>query len=433
LKIYTIGGYEEIGKNMTAVEIDNDIFIFDMGIKLDRVMIHEDTNLQDIPPKKLRKLGVIPDDSILANKNIRAIILSHGHLDHIGAVPKMAYNYNCPIIGTKYTISLVSSLIKEEPFSKCSNQLIAVNKKVEIGDCEIEFINSTHSIPETKFVALHSREGTVLYTGDFKLDMHPTIGEKPDFKRLRKLNPKVMITDSTKAPEETKTPSEKVAVTMLQDFLLDENDEKKGIVTTTFASHIARIKTLLETAEKMDRIPILLGRSLCKYYGIALKLGIVNNSVKMVKRRNSIDKKFKDINKEKEKYLVITTGSQGEKEAVLSRIANKETPLVLNKKDTVLFSTSTIPHPINIANRYKLEAKLKMQKVRIIKGVHVSGHGSKEDLREFLRIVNPENIIPAHGEYTMLASWAELGEEEGYAIEKDIFIRRNGQKVSIGD
>lgn len=433
MKIYTVGGYEEIGKNMTAVEIDNDVFIFDMGIKLDRVMIHEDTNLQDMSPQRLKKLGAIPDDSILTGKKVRAIILSHGHLDHIGAIPKMAYNYKCPIIGTKYTISLVSSLINEEPFSECSNQLIAVNKKIEIGNYEIEFINSTHSIPETKFTALHSKEGTVLYTGDFKLDMHPTIGERPDFERLKKLNPKVMITDSTRAPEETKTPSEKVAVTMLQDFLLDDYDEKKGIVTTTFASHIARIKTLLETADRMGRIPILLGRSLCKYYGTALKLDIVNKKVKMVKRRGSIDKKLKEINKKKEKYLVITTGSQGEKGAVLSRMANKETPLRLDKKDTVLFSTSTIPHPINIANRYKLETKLKMQKVRIIKNVHVSGHASKEDLREFLRIVNPENIIPTHGEYTMLASWAELGEEEGYAIEKNIFIRRNGQKVLIGD
>jgi len=172
---------------------------------------------------------------------------------------------------------------------------------------------------------------------------------------------------------------------------------------------------------------------LSKYYGTALKLGIVNKKVKMIKRRGSIDKKLKEINKKKEKYLVITTGSQGEKEAVLSRMANKETPLRLDKKDTVLFSTSTIPHPINIANRYKLETKLKMQKVRIIKNAHVSGHASKEDLRELLRIVNPENIIPTHGEYTMLASWAELGEEEGYAIEKNIFIRRNGQKVLIGD
>ncbi|HDM23228.1 MAG TPA: RNase J family beta-CASP ribonuclease [Methanomicrobia archaeon] len=431
MKIYTIGGYEEIGKNMTAVEINNDIFIFDMGIKLDRVMIHEDTNLQDLPPKKLRKIGAIPDDSILDKKNVKAIILSHGHLDHIGAIPKMAFNYRCPIIGTKYTISLISSLIKEEPFSECKNQLIATNKNIEIGNYEIEFINSTHSIPETKFVALHSKEGTILYTGDFKLDMHPTIGKKPDFKKLKELNPKIMITDSTRAPEETKTPSEKVAVTMLQDFLLDSYDEKKGIVTTTFASHIARIKTLIDTAEKMDRIPILLGRSLCKYYGTALRLGIVKEKAKMIKRRSSIEKKLKEINKEKEKYLVITTGSQGEIDAVLSRIANKETPLLLDKGDTVLFSTSTIPHPINIANRYKLESKLKMREVRIIKDVHVSGHASKEDLRELLRIVNPENIIPTHGEYTMLASWAELGEEEGYRIEKDIFIRRNGQKVVI--
>ncbi|MEA1993275.1 MAG: RNase J family beta-CASP ribonuclease [Euryarchaeota archaeon] len=433
MKIYTIGGYEEIGNNMTAVEVNNDVFIFDMGIKLDRVMIHEDTNLQDMSPQKLKKLGAIPDDTILKNKNVRAIILSHGHLDHIGAVPKMANKYNCPIIGTPYTIKLVSAMIRDEPLSKCNNELIAVNNGANVGNNKIEFIDSTHSIPETKFTALHTSEGTVLYTGDFKLDMHPTIGNKPDFKRLKNLNPKVMITDSTRAPEGTKTPSEKVAVTMLQDFLLDKYDEKKGIVATTFASHIARIKTLLESAEKMGRTPLLIGRSLCKYYGIALNLDIVNKSVRMVRRRNPVNKDLKKVNKNKEKYFVIVTGSQGEKEAMLSRIADKGTPLRLDKEDTVLFSTSVIPHPINRSNRYKLETKLRMQNVRLMRDVHVSGHGSREDLRELLRIVNPEYIIPAHGEYTMLASWAELGEEEGYRIEKDIFIRRNGQKVYIGD
>ncbi len=433
MKIYTIGGYEEIGNNMTAVEVDNDVFIFDMGIKLDRVMIHEDTNLQNMSPQGLRKLGAIPNDRALKGKNVKAIILSHGHLDHIGAVPKMAHNYRCPIVGTKYTMSLVSSLISEEPVSKRENELVTIDKGIKMGEYEIEFINSTHSIPESNFTALHSPEGTILYTSDFKLDMHPTIGEKPDFKRLSNLNPKVMIADSTRAPEGTKTPSEKVAKIMLQDFLLDEYDRKDGIVATSFASHIARLKTLLEAAEKMGRTPILIGRSLCKYYGKALELGIVDNQPKMVRRWDPVQRNLKKVNKNKEKYLVIVTGSQGEPEAMLSRIADKDTSLRLDKEDTVLFSTSTIPNPINRANRYKLETKLKMQGVRMMKNVHVSGHASKEDLRELLRIVNPENVVPAHGQYTMLVAWAEMAEEEGYRIEEDIFVRRNGQHVYIGD
>jgi ribonuclease J len=429
MNIYALGGYEEVGKNMTAVEVGEEVIIIDMGLRIDRMMIHEDTDVHSLQEQELRKIGAVPDDRLLDGKNVVGIVLSHGHLDHIGAVSKMAAKYDCPIVGRPFTANIVRSLMRDD--EQPDRNVITVEEEGILGDFRFEFINVTHSIPDSSLVALYTREGDILYANDYKLDPNPPLGEKTDFRKLKGLNPKVFIVESVRVREQKKTPSERIAVMMLQDFFYDELFDFDCLVSTTFSSHISRVKTLIEISRKVGRQPVLLGRSLCKYWDAALEEDIVTEDVVRVARRRALAKLLKEITKDRSQYSLVVTGHQGEIEAVLSRMVDGKTPYKFSNRDCVVFSASTIPNPVNEANRYKLETKLLMQNVRMVKDMHVSGHASKEDHRELLRIVNPEYIIPSHGGFDMLSSWGILGEEEGYRVGRDIFIMKNTQKMKI--
>ena len=442
IRIYTISGYEEVGKNMTAVGYSNggreEVVIIDMGIRLDRVLIHEDVNIQQFPTKELQKLGAIPDDSILRNKKVVAITFTHGHLDHIGAVAKLAPHYtDVPIYGTPYTIKLVKSEVKSEQYFEVKNPMYETNfgEIVQVSEnLAIEFVRSTHSIPHASMIVVHTPEGAVVHTGDFKFDNNNPLGERPDYKRLKELGEegvKVLIPESTRVAEPTKTPSEAVAQMLLEDFFLYEGMDEKGLIATTFASHIARLQELIWIANKMGRQAVFVGRSLAKYTGIAKQLGLIKmKGARAVRSPNAIKKVLAEVSQARENYLLVVTGHQGEPGAVLTRMANGEL-YDLGKNDTVVFSAGTIPNPLNRAQRYVLETKLKMRGVRMIKDLHVSGHASREDHRYLLRMLNPENIVPAHGEFRMLTHYAELAEEEGYMIGRDVFVSRNGYTVEL--
>jgi ribonuclease J len=429
MNIYALGGYEEVGKNMTAVEVGGEVIIIDMGLRVDRMMIHEDTDVHSLPERELRKIGAIPDDRLLEEKKVVGIIFSHGHLDHIGAVSKMAAKYNCPIVGRPFTANIARELMKDD--GKSERNVISVKKEGSLGNFRFEFINVTHSIPDSSLVALYTREGDVLYANDYKLDPHPTLGEKTDFPKLKGINPKVLIIESVRVGEQKKTPSERIAVMMLQDFFHDEYFDFDCLISTTFSSHIARVSTLIQASRKIGKQPVLLGRSLCRYWDAALEEGIVSGDVVRIARRGALNKFLKEAIKNRSEYSLIVTGHQGEIDAVLSRMVDGKTPYKFSKRDCVVFSASTIPNPVNEANRYKLETKLMMQNVRMVKDMHVSGHASKEDHRELLRAVNPEYILPSHGEFDMLSSWGILAEEEGYNVGTDLFILRNTQKMRI--
>lgn len=356
IRVYTISGYEEVGKNMTAVGYSDgrkeEVVIIDMGIRLDRVLIHEDVNIQQFPTKELQRLGAIPDDSILRNKKVVAITFTHGHLDHIGAVGKIAPHYpDVPIYGTPYTIKLAKSEVKSEQYFEVKNPMYETEfgEIVQVSEnLAIEFVRITHSIPQAAMVVVHTPEGAVVHTGDFKFDNNNPLGERPDYKRLKELGKegvKVLIAESTRVAEPTKTPSEAVAQMLLEDFFLYEGMDEKGLIATTFASHIARLQELIWIANKMGRQAVFVGRSLAKYTGIAKQLGLIKmKGARAVRSPNAIKKVLAEVSGARENYLLVVTGHQGEPGAVLTRMANGEL-YDIGKQDTVVFSAGTIPNP----------------------------------------------------------------------------------------
>lgn len=431
MKVYTLGGYEEVGKNMTAIEQNGSVLIMDMGIRLDRIMIGEDTNLQNITTRELSRIGAIPNVTPLKGKKVVGIVISHGHLDHIGAIPRLARRFKCPIIGRPYPLKLVSSMLKEESKSFPNPLFEMYNSSITIGPFEISMIPVTHSIPQSSFVVVGTSEGDVVFTGDYKLDGHQKLQKPISFSKLKKLDTKLLITDTTNVMHEGMTPSESVASTMVTDYMRMIEDSPHAIVTTSFSSQIERITTIIDEAEQLNRRPVLVGKSLCKYYGLAQDMGIVNKPVQMVRKRDAMMSIFKEVQENKKDYVVITTGSQGEQDAVLSRLADRKFPFSFSQGDTVMFSSSIVPNPLNRAARYRLDTKLKMQDVAIAKDLHVSGHASREEHRKIVRTLAPEYVLPCHGCPDMLISMAELCSEEGYEIGSQVLVNRNGQSVTI--
>ena len=441
--IIAVGGYNEMGRNMTAVHVGGDIIIFDMGLRLDQVQIHEDVEIERMHSLDLIKIGAIPDDTVLkgVDGTVRAIVCTHGHLDHIGAISKLAHRYKAPIIATPYTIGLIRQLIKSERKFPAENELVEMNagETKEISkNLSIEFIRVQHSTLDCVFIAVHTPRGILLYANDFKMDRTPTLGEPPDIKRLKQIGKEgvfLMITESTNAAIAGKTPSERIAKDLLNDVLIGTEETESGVIVTTFSSHIARIAATLEIAKKMDRIPVLMGRSMDKYVKLAAKMGYIQlpENLKIYGVRKNIDKAFTRIASEgKEKYLPIVTGHQGEPGAVLERISMDNTGYRIENGDKVIFSANVIPTPSTRANRYALETKLKMRGARIYDGVHVSGHACKEDHWELLRMINPEHVIPAHGNIVMHSSYIEMAESTGYVLGNTIHLLRNGEELILG-
>ncbi|MBU1245786.1 MAG: RNase J family beta-CASP ribonuclease [Nanoarchaeota archaeon] len=443
VEICTVGGYNEVGKNCTAIKYGDEVVILDMGFFLPSLINFEEEggHRKNLTPNGLISLGAIPDDSVIKSwrGKVKAIAATHCHLDHIGGIPYLAGKYDAPVLGTPFTTEVLKGMLKDEDI-KMKNDIRVLNAGsfYEVSEnIKIEFINMTHSTPHTVMIAVHTPKGVVLYGNDFKFDNHPVVGKKPDYERLKKIQKEGVIglvVDSLYASARRKTPSEKVAREMLKDVMLGTDSSRNSIIASSFASHIARLKSMIEFGKKLDRDIYIMGRSMAKYIGAAEKVGIVNFSkdAQIFGYSRQIKKELQKLDKKRrDKAMLIVTGSQGEPGSILSRMASGQLPYRFNPEDHVIFSCKVIPAEANIENRAALEAKLHKKRTRVFTDIHVSGHCGREDLRDLINMVKPKHIIPAHGDHVKTEALGELAIEMGYKLKKDVHIVNNGNKLNL--
>ena len=444
IEIATIGGYEAVGRQMTAVRAGQDVVIFDMGLNLSQVLIHDNVRTEQMHSLDLIDMGAIPDDRIMSDLegDVKAIVPTHGHLDHIGAISKLAHRYDAPIVASPYTCELVREEIDDEDKFTVENDIepMESGSTMSIGEeVDLEFVNVTHSIIDAINPVLHTPEGSVVYGLDKRIDHSPVIGDPIDMERFREIGREgegvlCYIEDCTNAGRKGRTPSESTARKHLKDVLKSVEDYDGGIVATTFSSHIARVRSLVEFANDIGRQPVLLGRSMEKYSGAAERLDFVDfpDDLGMYGHRKSVDRTFKRIMEEgKENYLPIVTGHQGEPRAMLTRMGRGETPYEIDDGDKVIFSARVIPEPTNEGQRYQCERLLKMQGARIYDEIHVSGHLREEGHYEMLDALQPEHVIPSHQDLEGYAPYVDLCESQGYSLGDDLHISRNGQLIQL--
>jgi len=443
IEVCTVGGFEEVGKNMTAVKVGEEVVIFDMGFMIPALIELEEKQLsrKSLTRKQLISLNVVPDDSVIKKwkSKVKAIVISHAHLDHVGGVPYLAPEYNCPVVGTPYTIEILKSILHDEKMN-IPNQLkvLKAGRTLKISkNLKIEFINITHSTIQCVFIAIHTPAGVIVYANDFKLDRNPVIGKKPDFKRMKHLGKsgkvKLLIMNSLYSKADMKTPSESVAREMLKDVMFGIDLKDHALFVTTFASHLPRLYSIVEFGRKLRRKVLFLGRSLHKYTVAAENIKAVKftKHVEILSYGSQIKKKLKQVQQNPGKYLVVCTGNQGEPRAVLPRIANDDYHFKFKPGDSVIFSCKTIPDPSNVAQRVTLEKKLDRKGVRIFKDIHVSGHGAREDLRETVKLLNPMHLIPSHGSSEQLMPMVELSKKMGYKFGKTVHLVHDSQFLTF--
>ena len=441
VEICTVGGYNEVGKNSTAVKIDNEVYILDLGIHLENYIKYtQDEDLVVANPNELMRVGAVPDVSAVDGwkSKVKMILPTHAHLDHLGAIPYLGNNFKAPIMCTPFTSEVLKGILTEDKIRLNSKiKSMSANSSFQVSDgVKIEFVHMTHSTPHTVMIALHTKDGVILYANDFKFDMFPTLGKKPNFKRLEELGKQkvlALICDSTYAADARKMPSESVAKQMLKEVMLEVDSKNKHVVVTTFSSHIARLNSIVEFGQKMGRKIVFMGRSMEKYVRAAEATGIAKftNKVEIVKFSGQIKGKLKKIAKDRGKYLMVVTGHQGEPKSVLAKMMNGELKFNFFPEDHIIFSCRTIPTPTNIENRQKLESNLRSYNIRIFKDIHQSGHAAREDLRDLINLVKPEHIIPAHGELNMTSALADLAVEMGWKKGQNVHVMGNGEMIRL--
>ncbi|MFT4343243.1 MAG: RNase J family beta-CASP ribonuclease [Candidatus Woesearchaeota archaeon] len=423
VEICTVGGYGEVGRNMTAIRIDDEVIICDMGVHLENyIALTEEEDVVNISPKQLIYHKAVPDITVIESWKplVKAIVPTHAHLDHIGAVPFLAPAFDAPVICTPFTAAVLHAIIDDAGIQFPNKiKVLNANSSIKISDAiSIEFVSITHSTPQTVIVVIHTPYGDIIYANDFKFDNTPIVGTKPNMERLREIGAtgKVLclIVDSLYADEHKKMPSESVAREMLKDVMLNTESQGKGMIVTTFSSHIARLKSILEFGKKLNRKVIFLGRSMNKYITAAESVGLVNFSEEgeIIKYASRVGSKIKKIcNEGKDKYLLVVTGHQGEPKSALSKMAHGLFPF--EQGDIVIFSTSVIPSPTNIKNREIIEDVLRTHGARIFRDIHISGHAAREDHRDLLTMLKPRHLLPSHAPLPKMTAMLELAIDMG--------------------
>jgi ribonuclease J len=417
--VLPLGGLGEIGKNMTVIEYDGRIVVVDTGLMFPTAEMHG----IDL---------VLPDFSYLRDRadDIEAIILTHGHEDHVGALPYVLKEIGMPpvIYGGLLTIGMVRSKLDEHKLGESAPlQELPPGEKVKRGPFEIELIHLAHSIPDMRGVLLKTDAGSVLMTGDYKFDQTPVDGRPADVSRLAALGEEgltLLCGDSTNADRPGIAPSE----SSVGPALLEQFSHCKGrIIVTSFASNIHRVQQVIDAAERLDRKVALVGRSMRKNFNIASNLGIANAPQGIFIQPREIED-FPD-----EKIVVISTGSQGEPLSALRRMANNDHRDVrLHSGDTVVFSATPVPGNERAVNEtidriYEIGATVITAKDAPI---HASGHGWQEELKLMLNLTRPKYVMPVHGDYKRLRLHSELAEAVGIESER-IFQGRNGLPLEV--
>lgn len=422
-KMYVIplGGLEEVGKNMTVVQYRDEIIIIDSGVTF------PDENLLGIDL-------VIPDFTFLENNKdkVKGLFITHGHEDHIGSIPYLYQKIDktVPMYGGKLTLALAKSKFENPGFSKELPKMKEVKgrSKVKVGKYfTVEFIKVTHSITDAYALVITTPAGVVFHTGDFKIDLTPVDGEGVDFARLSQIGEQgvdLMLSDSTNSEVEGFTPSEKsVGEAFKQEF----SKAKGRIIVAAFASHVHRLQQIINTAEEYGRRIAIDGRSLVKVFEIASNLGYLRIPEGMMISLAEVDS-LRD-----NKVVILCTGTQGEPMAALSRIAkNMHKHIKIKEGDTVIISATPIPGnekavSNNINNLLKYDAEVVFKKIA---GIHVSGHGSKDEQKLMLNLIKPKYFMPVHGEHKMLKAHKDTAIETGVP-KNNIIIAQNGSKVEV--
>ncbi|MCM1134434.1 MAG: ribonuclease J [Clostridium sp.] len=415
LKIIPLGGLEQIGMNITAFEYEDSIVVVDCGLSFP-----EDDMLGiDL---------VIPDVTYLKNniEKVKGFVITHGHEDHIGALPYVLRDINAPIYATKLTMGIIENKLKEHNLTNNTRRkVVKFGQSINLGQFRIEFIRTNHSIVDAAALAIYSPAGIVVHTGDFKVDYTPVFGDAIDLQRLAEIGKKgvlALMCDSTNAERPGFTPSERT-VGKTFDNIFQEHKSTR-IIIATFASNVDRVRQIINSAHKFGRKVVVEGRSMVNIIETATSLGYLE-----IPDNTLIDTEMLK-NYPDEKTVIITTGSQGESMAALSRMAeDNHKKISIGPGDTVIFSSHPIPGNEKAVTNVINELLLKGADV-IFQDVHVSGHACQEEIKLIYSLVRPQYAIPVHGEYKHLKAQAKIVKELGIAKE-NIFILRSGDVLEL--
>ncbi len=407
LKIIPLGGLEQIGMNITAFEYEDSIIVVDCGLSF--------------PGDDMLGIDlVIPDVSYLKQNidRVKGFVITHGHEDHIGALPYVLKEINVPVYATKLTMGLIENKLKEHVMPKpVKRKVVKYGQSINLGCFRVEFIRTNHSISDAAALAIFSPVGTVVHTGDFKVDFTPVSGETIDLERFGELGKKgvlALMADSTNVQKPGYTMSEQT-VGKVFDTIFAEN-EKSRIIVATFASNVDRVQQIINSAEKYGRKVVVEGRSMVNVISTATELGYLNVPNNIMIEMEQMQ------NYPPEKLVLITTGSQGEAMAALSRMAaNIHRKVSIMPGDTVIFSSRPIPGNEKSVSKVINELAEKGAKV-IVQDTHVSGHASQEEIKLIYSLVKPQYAIPVHGEYQHLKAHAELAQQMGIPKENTIIL-----------
>lgn len=432
IKIHAINGVSTIGANMIAYEINSEIIICDMGINAIEASLGDDGD----------KSMIYPDIEVLKKEKskVKAIVLTSADPNHCGGVEKLAQDFDAPIYGTKYTIELLK---RTQDISKLNNKIMYLKqnnpfKLLDTDGISIELVNTTYSVPQASMVAIHTKEdGIILHTGSFKFDNRPAIGMKPNFKKLQELGKQgvtLATVDAMRSNDIHKTMSEILVKEMIRDtFIETDIVDTNAIVITLSENHMTRLKSIIDLSLESKREVLVMG-DFKNYLDAAKEAGVVEfdtTNIIFEQDTKKINSLLEKVQANKKKYVVICDGAQGEPEKLLYNIVNGKTPLLLDNKDKIVFSSSEIPHQKLGEYRKALMSKINEIKCKAFTGMHVSGHATKSDLKDLFVMTKPKYIVPIQGDLRTKEGVIEVGEELNYEEGETLFLINDGKSKEL--